>query len=409
MFFVLSFVLSYGQNTNNEEKKFGISFTGFVKAEAAFDSRQIVNSREAMLVFYPANELLDKNGKDINAHPTFNQYAMATRLTGTITGPDAFGAKAMAYMEGDFTGPSSVENNAFRLRHAYIKLTWAKSELLMGQYWHPLNVPEMIPYVISLNTGAPFHPFSRQPQLRFLHSFGKINLVAVASSDRDYTSTGPSGASPDYLRNSMIPNLDVQLQYKGDKLFCGIGGDYRKLTPRLKTDSNLVADESLNCFVATAFAKIKLEKITIKLQSVYGGNLYEHLMMGGYAVEKLDTLTGKNTYTTLDQLTAWADVSTNFKKFNAGLFLGYARNMGSQHNIWGAVYGRGVEKPNVAGSIANAFRIAPRFTWTSGNVTLASELEYTSAAYGKADWLGEVSGTNNFFNLRVLLAAVYNF
>jgi hypothetical protein len=397
-------MFSFGQGADTSKvKKFGISFTGFVKAECAFDTRQVEQSREAMLVFYPLNQSLDKNGKDINAHPALNQYAMATRLIGTITGPNAFGAKAMAYMEADFTGPSSVENNAFRLRHAYIRLTWAKSELLMGQYWHPMNVPEMIPYVISLNTGAPFHPFSRQPQVRFTKSFGKINLVAVASSERDYTSTGPSGATSEYLRNSAIPNLHLQLQYKnGDKFFCGMAGDYRRITPRLKTDSMLVADESLDCFAATVFAKIKLDKLTIKIQSVLGQNMYEHLMMGGYAVEKIDTATGNITYTNLAQFTCWTDVSTNSKKFNAAIFLGFAKNLGSLHNIWGAYYARGK-------NIDIAYRIAPRFTWTSGNVTLASEFEYTTAAYGTNGWLGDVTDTKSFYNLRVLLAAIYNF
>jgi hypothetical protein len=401
-----SLSLVTGQNTTNtnSDKKFGISFSGFIKSEAAFDTRQIVNTREAMLVFYPANILLDKNGEDINAKPGFNQYAMASRLTGTITGPDAFGAKAMAYLEGDFTGPSSAENNAFRLRHAYLKLTWTNSELLTGQYWHPLNVPEMIPYVISLNTGAPFHPFSRQPQIRFTHNFGKIKFVAVASSDRDYASIGPLGTTYEYQRNSAIPNFDAQLQYKNeDKIFFGIGADYRKLTPRLKTDSGYIADESLDCIVATAFAKINFGKVTVKLQGVFGQNLYEHLMMGGFAMEKIDTATGRMTWTNLTQLTCWTDISTNNKeKFNAGLFAGYAKNMGSQHNIWGASYGRGND-------IAYVYRVSPRITYTSGNVTLASEFEYTTAAYGKADWLGEVQNTKNVSNLRILLAAVYNF
>ena len=396
-------VLSFSQNTNNE-KKFGINFTGFVTAVAAYDTRQLLNAREYLMAYYPLNQLLDKNGKDINAHPGFNQYAMGSRLTGTITGPDAFGAKAMAYMEGDFTGPSALENNAFRMRHAYVKLTWSKSELIMGQYWHPLNVPEMIPYVLSINTGAPFHPYSRQPQIRFAHSFGKINLVTVASSDRDYTSTGPSGATYEYLRNSVIPNLDLQLQFKNnDKIFFGIGGDYRKLTPRLLTDSLYFADESLDCYAATAFLKIKFEKFTIKMQSVLGQNMYEHAMMGGFAVQKVDTANGKNTYTNLDQLTGWIDISTNNKdKFNAGLFLGSAKNLGSLHNIWGDCYGRGTD-------IAYVYRISPRFSYTSGNVTFASEFEFTNAAYGIRNWLGDVKANNDVYNIRVLLAAIYNF
>jgi len=404
-FLILSKIITIGQTTNKPDsiKKFGITFSGFVKAEAAFDTRQVINSREALLLFYPDNQLLDKNGKDINAHPSLNQYAMATRLIGTITGPGAFGAKTMAYIESDFTGPSAIENNAFRMRHAYIKVNWAKSELLMGQWWHPLNVPEMIPNVNAMNIGAPFHPVSRQPQVRLTRNFDNFRMVAAAVSDRDYSSIGPLGATSEYLRNSVIPNMHLQLQYKKeDKFFCGIGGDYRRLTPRLITDSSLKANESLDCWVATAFAKVKTEKLTIKLQSVFGQNLYEHLMMGGIAVQKIDTATGSMTYTTLDQLTGWLDISTNKKKFNAGLFLGYAKNLGSLHNIWGTTYARGND-------IAYVYRISPRLAWTSGNLSFTSEFEYTAAAYGTPDYLGDVHNTKEVYNFRVLVAAIYTF
>jgi len=254
-----------------------------------------------------------------------------------------------------------------------------------------------------MNNGAPFHPYSRHPQIRFTRNFGNFHIVAAAVSDRDYTSDGPLGATSDYLRNSVIPNIDLQFQYKKeDKFLCGIGGDYRRLTPRLKTDSSFIADESLDSWAATAFMKIKFEKFTVKMQSVLGQNLYEHTMLGGIAVEKVDTATGKNTYTNIDQLTGWLDISTNNKKFNAGLFLGYAKNLGSLHNIWGAIYARGND-------IAYAYRISPRLAWTSGNLSFTSEFEYTAAAYGTPDYLGDVHNAKEVYNFRVLIAAIYTF
>ncbi|MDO9254217.1 MAG: hypothetical protein Q7U54_01805 [Bacteroidales bacterium] len=99
-----------------------LTWSGFVKAEAMFDTRQIVEAREGYLLLYPKNILLDKNGEDINAHGSFNQYSMSARLTLKATGPDILGAKASAMVEGDFTGASNLENNSFRLRHAYLKL-----------------------------------------------------------------------------------------------------------------------------------------------------------------------------------------------------------------------------------------------------------------------------------------------
>jgi len=178
---------------------------------------------------------------------------MTTRITAKASGPDVLGAKVFALIESDFTGASNSENNSLRLRHAYISLQWAKTRLLLGQYWHPLDLPEMIPNVLSLNTGAPFHSFSRQPQVRVDYKTGKLNFVAVAASQRDYVNTGPSGSSSIYIRNSLIPNLHAQIHFKSTKLFAGIAVDYKMLTPGIATDSLYVADEQLNCLSWSGF------------------------------------------------------------------------------------------------------------------------------------------------------------
>jgi hypothetical protein len=95
-----------------------LTWSGFVKAEGMYDTRQVVEAREGYLLLYPKKVVLDKNGEDINAHGSFNQYAMTARLTAKVTGPDVLGAKASVLIEGDFTGASNSENNSFRLRHA---------------------------------------------------------------------------------------------------------------------------------------------------------------------------------------------------------------------------------------------------------------------------------------------------
>ena len=110
-----------------------LTLTGFVKADAIFDSRQIVEAREGFLLLYPKNHVYDLFGHDLNSQGSFNQYAMTTRLTLKITGPDVLGAKAFALIESDFTGASNSENNSLRLRHAYFKLSWPAVSLLAGQ------------------------------------------------------------------------------------------------------------------------------------------------------------------------------------------------------------------------------------------------------------------------------------
>ncbi|MGC8865297.1 MAG: hypothetical protein ACP5O2_06185 [Bacteroidales bacterium] len=112
---------------------------GFVRADAAWDSRLNVESREGFFVFWPKLVNPGNDGKDLNARSGFNMWAMTTRLNIRSRKTSIGGGHALAYVEGDFTGPSNIENNAFRLRHAYISIRWPRINLLAGQYWTPLD------------------------------------------------------------------------------------------------------------------------------------------------------------------------------------------------------------------------------------------------------------------------------
>ncbi|HML86622.1 MAG TPA: hypothetical protein PKE52_15815, partial [Bacteroidales bacterium] len=157
---------------NSNDTPVTVSIHGFAKADVAWDSRQVVEAREGFLVFYPQKPKYDAQGEDINATPGFNSWAMTSRVNIKATGPKVLGATAMAFVEGDFTGPSNTENNAFRLRHAYVSLAWEKWSVLAGQYWNPMDVPEMLPKVLALNTGAPFRSFTRSPMVKAEYKFG---------------------------------------------------------------------------------------------------------------------------------------------------------------------------------------------------------------------------------------------
>ncbi|MCX6165223.1 MAG: hypothetical protein NTU73_10270, partial [Ignavibacteriae bacterium] len=245
--FIIALLIAVSFTVNAQDKKdeskFGIKFSGFIKTDAFFDSRQTVNIREGHFLLYPDNVSLDANKEDINAKSNFNILSIQSRLKCTVTGPDVFDAKPTGVIEADFFGNENAsfsDVNGFRLRHAFVKLNWQTTELLVGQYWHPMFIAESYPGVISFNTGAPFQPFTRNPQIRISQTIGKLKLIGCVFSQRDFTSTGPDGASSKYIRNSAIPNLHFQMQYKSDSsnFFAGAGIDYKTITPELYTSNN---------------------------------------------------------------------------------------------------------------------------------------------------------------------------
>jgi hypothetical protein len=410
---------------------FGISFSGYVNTDIFFDTRQTVMAREGQWLFYPENVRKDPDGKDINAKGTYNILSIQTRVSGTITGPDIFKAKTSGFIEGEFYGNINVNINSFRLRHAFVKLNWAKTELLLGQTWHLLYIPECSPEPVSLNGGAPFVVFSRNPQVRISRQLGMFKVILAAISQVDATSNGPDGPSPKYLRNSIVPEFAFQLQYrqvwadKKTEFQIGASLDYLMLTPRIGTDvvkkpaydtviNNLVVHHDAvtvsyktttksTAWTANFFTRLKLPAVTIKLGGVYGQNCYAFNMIGGYTVKStLDPLRGFVDYAAITTASVWADVKTNGPKWSTGIYGGFSKNLGAGTEVTGPYYSRGA-------NIDYLYRVAPRIVLTVSKLKIATELDYTVAAYGTTTGKGIVSNSKEVGNLRILLGVYYYF
>jgi len=388
LFLAMIFIQTKAQDTNSG---FGIKFNGFVKTDMFYDSRQTVSAREGHFLLYPTPEVFDKNGEDINAKGSLNILSIQSRLTGNIYGPNAFGAKTSGQIEAEFFGTVDGDINGFRLRHAFAKLAWEKVDLLIGQTWHPMFVAEMYPNVISFNTGVPFQPFARNPQIRLSYKINDVKLIFTALSQRDFQSNGPTGFSSSYLRNSIIPNINAQLQYISERLFWGGGIDYKKLTPRLVTTQDVKTDASISTISVMGYLKLSLTPVTIKFQGILG------------AVKSVNAADGTEEYTPLKSLTAWGEISTG-NEIEYGIFFGYSKSLGADDNIAGSYYGRGI-------NIDNVLRISPRIQFNSNKNRIGIELEYTSAGYGVPNDLnkGKVENIKTTSNLRLLTAFYYFF
>ncbi|MCX6249384.1 MAG: hypothetical protein NTX61_01400 [Bacteroidetes bacterium] len=410
---------------------FGISFSGYVKTDLIYDSRQTINLREGHFLLYPDAVLPDATGKDINAKGSFNILSIQTRLAGTITGTDALGAKTSGYIEAEFFGSTNANINSFRLRHAWVKLNWPSTELLVGQYWHPMFVPACAPEPVSFNTGAPFVVFSRNPQVRLTQAAGKFKFQLTALEQLDFMSTGPDGTSPKYLRNSIIPELNFQVQFatkneaNGTEFLAGIGINYIVITPQLANTVTLKkaydtvvggivvhhnavttsysTNQKIGAISENLFMKLRIPHFTFKLGALYGQNTYSYTMLGGYVVKSVtDPATGAVDYANISVASGWVDLSTNGKKVAVGILGAYCKNLGAGTTVAGPAYTRGA-------NIDYLYRIAPRLILNVNKFRFAPEIEYTVAAYGKTNEKALVSNSKEIGNWRVLIGVFYYF
>lgn len=397
----------------SKEKKWGVTLSGFVKTDFFVDTRQTVAAREGHFLLWPAGQALDKSGKDINDKLSTNFLSLQSRLTAKISGPDAFGAKTSGVIEGDFFAQKNDNVNLLRLRHAFVKLNWEKSELLVGQYWNPLFITDCYPATVSFNSGVPIVAFARNPQIRLTHKLGNLKLMGAALSQRDHSTRGEVGASSAYLRNSGIPDLHAQLHYNittagGTKLVTGVGVASKWIVPRLSTDQGYKVEEQLHGTSFIGFAKLVTAPVTFKVAASHGENLADVLNISGFAVrEVVDKTTGEQTYTALTNTNMWTDIHTNGKKWQVGIFAGISKNNGTKNTLSSAsnkVYGFGTD-------IKQLVRVSPRFIINSGKARLGFEWEHTAAKTGigpERDFNGLPVSTEIFVNNR-FIASVYYF
>ncbi|MBO7595120.1 MAG: hypothetical protein J6T12_09135, partial [Salinivirgaceae bacterium] len=400
------------QDANTEAPKWTYKMSGFVDPQFYMDTREVVSAREEQMLFYPAPKVLDAEGNDINAQPSNNALAITARIGLKINAPDALNAKIFGYLEGDFTGATNDGINMLRLRHAYLNMRWQKSNLLLGQYWHPMVAHEVMPGTRPLNMGIPFHPYSRYVQARYTQYFGGLELSGIAAFQLDNKAVGPDGGSTAYLRNSCIPELNAQLCYRTENMLLGAMVNYVLLQPRTSVNvirwgndepSTYKTDTKIGSTAVSVFGKLNVSGLSIRFQGIYGDNLTEQGLMGGYIESGLqDDNTFK--YSNFGTTTFWVDLGRTKGVCRPGLFAGFGRNnnFGDDINADDKVFGRGID-------IDNVWRIQPRVGfYPTDYLNFFGEVEYTNAAYGKRVDNGEkyhYESDYNVGNYRFIVAA----
>lgn len=393
---LLSINLSASEPTTTSLK-----FYGYVGNEFFFNSRQNVEMVDGVIMLFPKPALINSDGIDVTKTPHAELLSVNSRLGIDINGTPILGAKSSGKIEADFAGTGSTFF-VLRIRQAFVKLNWEKTELLLGQTWHPLfgNVAPTTP---SSNGGAPFQPFNRSPQLRVKQSLSNnLSLTAAALYEMQYASQGSLGTSNIYLKNAIIPDLFLGLENKTSHWTTGIGID----TKTLKLLGGKISSMS-----EVAYAQYTNKKFTAKGKVVHGQNLSSQLMLGGYGVSAINGT--DTTYTNMNTASGWLNV-TYGSKIQVGILGGYSKNLATEANLVqnsnGKYMAYGYGFYSKTQSILNQlYRIAPHVSYNLPNLRFALEYDWTSASYGSIEANGKVTNPYSVGNHRALASVSYIF
>ena len=383
------FALVLSAGVAAQDSKPTLKWYGFVRNFFTFDTRESLSGVEDLFFYVPRDRKV-VNGEDVNAVNSFRFAALTSRLGLDINGYQINGWNVDARLEMDFhAGVTGVTGVALtRLRQAYVSFAKENFSIKVGQTWNPMATD--LPVIFDVNSGAPFGPFGRNPQVTAEYKF--TDALSVTGSilwQMQYTSQGPSwdaashsyksAASADYIKYGLIPELFVGLNYKSGKFLARAGVDMTTIRPR-HTDgaSGVKVNDRITNISPYMFLQYADGMFTAKFKTIFAQS-GEHLFLnGGYGVTSINADHSWN-YTPTRNSSSWLSLSYG-KKVQAVFFAGYARNFGTAQDIISPDYL--YFNKNSFSNMNAMWRLTPGISYNVGKVTLAFDWEITSVQYG---------------------------
>ncbi|MCQ2133501.1 MAG: VCBS domain-containing protein [Bacteroidales bacterium] len=386
---------------------------GFIRNYVTYDSHEGKSGTEDFFYYLPYDN------PNYGAADDTDPYAISTLRFASLTsrlGLDVTGYKIEdwtigAKIEADFySGVSGVTGTAqFRLRQAYMTMAKNDWSIKIGQAWHPMAAD--MPDVISLNTGAPFGPFSRTPLASAdVKLSDALTLTGAAVWQMQYTSCGPNGSSADYMRFGMTPEIYLGLSYKQGGFLGRIGADVLSIKPRAYNTAKGVysagavkVNDRITTPIFFAYAQYTKDLFSIKAKTAFaqGG---DHLCLnGGYGVSAINT-DGSWEYSATSNSSTWVSLKYG-KKVQGVLFGGYVKNFGTKDEVSALYFSK-----NSYSNMTQMYRISPAVLYNLGKVQFGLEYELTGVEYGTK--LVKGLATENLHwvaNNRLQLMAKYTF
>lgn len=388
------------------EKPSHFKFYGFIRNYFAFDSRESKSGTKDLFYYIPKDEALNAKGEDMNANPTFRFLAITSRVGLDVKDYQFGKTKVGAKIETDFycmNGNVAV----LRLRQAYATLGWdglgkdgkQSTSLKIGQAWHPIAADQ--PYVIDLETGTPFNPFSRTPQVMLDHNFSKnFTLTGGFIWQMQYLSSGPNGASDNYIKYGCTPEFYVGVTFKSNNGFLGrVGMDVLSIKPRWRNSAGDKVDDRITTVSPYVYAQYSKDAFAVNAKVVYASAGEHFNMLSGYGVTDVNS-DGSWDYAPLHSTASYLSVKYGRKLQVQGM-IGHMKNLGTSKSLYEDPANPGYTSTKNVYISGNGFhnlnqiiRVTPTVVYNLGKLSFGLEYDITSAQYGKYAVDGHVNSSN---------------
>ena len=399
---------------------------GFIRNYLVYDTRE-VNAGTQDLYFYMPKDREMVDGVDQNAVPSFRMLALTSRLGVDISGYRIGETQVSGIIEGDFYCMSG-STAAFRLRQAYASILWdnlvvGDLRLNVGQTWHPMAVD--MPHVTNLETGAPFNPFNRSPQIMAHWTVGDFTWTGGILYPMQYLPVGPSSTtgpswdvwqktyspkttystikSADFAKYGLIPEVYFGVSYSrggflgkaGVNLFSIKPGweapaitvndaAARELTYDYETRS-VLKDERLFAISPFVYLQVTAGSFQLKAKSILAQSGEHMNLLSGYGA----TFDWRRQTMDYPPMRDWASFLSFQvgRKFQFMTMLGYMQQLGTTKSLFNyelSDFRNSIWLNTSADShIQRAFRATPTIAYNLGKLTFAIEYNCTGAWFGE--------------------------
>ena len=407
-----------------EETPSKVKLYGFIRNYMVFDTHEVSAGTQDLYFYMPKDRKM-VDGVDQNAEPSFRMLALTTRLGLNIDGYRIGGLQVTGNIEADFYCMSG-SLATLRLRHAYVGLLWDNLELgdllvNIGQTWHPMAAD--MPHVTNLETGAPFNPFNRSPQVMFHWNVGKFTWTGGILYPMQYLPVGPASStspvwnpfmekyvprttystikSAEFNKYGMIPEVYLGVSFKSGGFLGKVGANFFSIMPRWQAPAIRIVDEAAKelsfdyenasmlkerLYAISPFVYLQFTKgsFQIKAKSILA-QAGEHMnLLSGYAATYN---WGRHTleYTPMQDWASFLSFQAG-RKFQFLCMLGYMQQLGTTKSVF-AYDSDSLNtlwlNTSADNKIQRAFRATPTLAYNLGKLTFSLEYNCTGAWFGE--------------------------